>query len=188
MTNRGVPIRCQRERRTLSGIRRSTTGRHASATSAAWTPQLHLETDLCSTDHEAMKHSLDELILYLRLAQAFKNRLKMADRDRALVLAGVTAARLGLSPVAEFCRQIILQHNHGHMVRRWKSFEEAIQDPDFLHFLKQVRRKVPLERAESLLIELGYECDVRREDYPDDLAFAAAIMGVDSQWLTEHYG
>ena len=135
-----------------------------------------------------MSEMLKELILFLRLAQAFKNRLQMSDRDRALVLAGCYASILQMAPVSGFCRQLILQNNHGHMIRKWDSFADALEDPDFGVFLKQVRRRLPTERAETLLIEFGYECDVRRDDYPSDQAYAAAIMGVDADWLNDNFG
>ena len=137
---------------------------------------------------EAMVNQLQELVLFLRLAQAFKNRLQMSDRDRALVLAGTYASMLGMHPVAEFCRKLILQNNHGHMLRKWPTFAKAIEEPDFATFLKQVRRRFPTERAETQLVELGYECDVRKADYDTTEEFVAAIMGVDSQWLNEHFG
>ncbi len=129
-----------------------------------------------------------EMILFLRLAQAFKNRLQMSDRDRALVLAGTYAAMMQLTPVAEFCRKLILQNNQGHMLRKWPAFADAIQEDDFITFLRQVRRRLPTERAEVLLEELDYQCDVRREDYDADLSFAAAVAGVDGQWLKENFG
>ncbi|MEM7456165.1 MAG: hypothetical protein AAF456_17600 [Planctomycetota bacterium] len=135
-----------------------------------------------------MPDVMKEMILFLRLAQAFKNRLLMPDRDRALVLAGTYAALMQMTPIAEFCRQLILQNNHGHMVRKWPSLAEAIQDQDFLTFLKQVHRKFPTERAEIQLVELGYECDVRREDYESNLDYAAAVAGVDAAWLEENFG
>ena len=135
-----------------------------------------------------MVNKLNELVLFLRLAQAFKKRLQMPDRDRALVLAGTYAAMLQMNPVAEFCRRLILQNNHGHMLRRWPTFAQAIMEPDFGTFLKQVRRRFPTEKAEILLEELGYECDVRRTDHNTEEEFVAAVMGVDSEWLNEHFG
>ena len=134
-----------------------------------------------------MNSLLEELVLLLRLAQAFKDRLLLPDRDRALVLAASCAALIQMPSVAEFCRQLILQNNHGHMVRKWDSMEEAIKDPDFQHFLKQIQRKMPLEAAESKLLEIGYHCDVQRKDYQNDQSFVAAVMGVDSQWLNERF-
>ncbi len=112
----------------------------------------------------------------------------LLDRDRALVMAASCAALYQLPAVAEFCRQLILQNNHGHMVRRWGSMAEALEDADFIHFLKQIRRKLPVEVAESKLVETGYECDVLRNDYPDDKDYVAAVMGVDAEWLDENFG
>lgn len=134
-----------------------------------------------------MVEIVKELVLYLRLAQAFKNKLKIPDRDRALVLAGTCAAILEMNCIDNFCRKIILQNNHGHMLKRWQSFSEAIRQEDFGVFLKQIRRKFSIERAESLLCEFSYECDVVREDYNSDEEFASAVMGIDHQWLTENF-
>ena len=135
-----------------------------------------------------MVDQLKELVLFLRLAQAFKNRLQMPDRDRALVLAGTYAAMLQMHPVAEFCRKLILQNNHGHMLRKWPTFAEAIKEPDFATFLKQVRRRFPTEKAEILLQELGYECDVRPQDHSTDEEYVSAVMGIDTEWLRENFG
>ena len=118
---------------------------------------------------EAMVDQVQELVLFLRLAQAFKNRLQMSDRDRALVLAGTYASMLQMHPVAEFCRKLILQNNQGHMLRKWPTFAQAIEEPDFATFLKQVRRRFPTERAEIKLVELGYECDVHQQTIPPSM-------------------
>ena len=135
-----------------------------------------------------MKVGLHELVLYLRLAQAYKIRLELLNRDRALVMAGCCAAILEHDEIAAFCRELILDNNHGHMIRRWKTFREALHDPDFHVFLKQVRRRIPVEVAESTLLQLEYECDVRRQDYDSDREYAAAVMGVDHEWLSENFG
>jgi hypothetical protein len=131
---------------------------------------------------------LTELILFLRLANGFRERLRMADRDRALVIAACCAELNQMPAVAEFCRQLILQNNHGHMVRRWPTMGDALQHPDFVHFLRQLRRKMPLEAAEVHLIQTGYRCDVQRPDYADDKEYVAAVMGIDCEWLDENFG
>ncbi|MDB4777973.1 hypothetical protein OAG68_00790 [bacterium] len=135
-----------------------------------------------------MVEIVNELVLYLRLAQAFKQKRRMPDRDRALVLAGTCAAILEMKSVDDFCRKIILQNNHGHMMKRWGSFAEAIRMEDFGIFIKQLQRRFPIERAENFLMQLKYQCDVVRDDYESDEAFAAAVMGVDYDWLTENFG
>jgi hypothetical protein len=135
-----------------------------------------------------MLDPFEELILYLRLAQAYRNKLQMSDRDRALLLAGTCAHVMQMPQIGQFCRQLILQNNQGHMLRKYESFEEAVNDSDFGFFLKQVRRKISPERAEAQLIDLEYHCDVRREDYPTDEQYAAAVMGVDADWIRENFG
>ena len=135
-----------------------------------------------------MTDPFDDLILYLRVAQAFKNRLQMSDRDRVLVLAGTNASLLQMNGVANFCRELILQNNQGHMLRKYEDFRSATEDPDFGVFLKQVRRKLSRETAEAQLVTLDYHCDVRPTDYPTQLEFAAAVMGVDGVWLEDNFG
>ena len=135
-----------------------------------------------------MTDPFNELILYLQVAQAFKNRLRMSDRDRALVLAGTCASLLQMKPLADFCRQLVLQHNQGHMLKKYPSFGDALKDPDFGVFLKQVRRKLTLEQAESHIVSLDYECDVLASDYATESEYAAAVMGVDAAWIVDHFG
>ena len=130
----------------------------------------------------------NELIIYLRVAQAFKARLQMSDRDRALVMAATCAAVLKMKPLAEFCRQLILQNNQGHMLRNYPSLFAAIEDPDFGIYLKQVRRKLSPEQAESQILLLRYRCDVKPSDYKTKSEYAAAVMGVDSKWIKDHFG
>lgn len=135
-----------------------------------------------------MAEPFHELIVYLRVAQAFKEKLRLPDRDRALVMAGTCAAALNMIPIADFCRKLVLQNNAGHMLRKYQSFRDAIKDPDFGIFLKQVRRKLPPEFAESQIVTLDYACDVRPSDYSTKLEFAAAVMGVDAEWVLDHFG
>ena len=132
-----------------------------------------------------MLDPFEEMILFLRVAQAYKNRLQMSDRDRALVLAGTCAHVMQMPSVAEFCRQLVLQNNQGHMLRKYDSYAHAVEDSDFGVFLKQVRRKLSPERAEAQLIELDYHCDVRQSDYEQAMPFlekskAAAIVVISS--------
>lgn len=135
-----------------------------------------------------MLDPFQELILYLRIAQAFKNRLQMSDRDRALVMAGTCASVLRMNSIAGFCRGLILQNNQGHMLRKYDSFAEALDDSDFGVFVKQVRKKLPPETAETSLHEMEYRCEVLPSDYETKLEFAAAVMGIDAAWLTANFG
>ncbi len=135
-----------------------------------------------------MLDPFQELILYLRVAQAFKNRLQMSDRDRALVMAGTCASVLQMNSIASFCRKLILQNNHGHMLRNYEAFAEALNDSDFGVFVKQVRKKLSPEAAEAKLQTMGYRCDVLPSDYETKLEFAAAVMGIDAAWLNANFG
>lgn len=121
--------------------------------------------------------------LYLHLAQASHRRNRPHVRDRLLVLAGVVAARMELDGVAAYCRHLILQHNPGHMVRRWPTLADALEDSDFLHFLKQLQRRYPQEKAERMLSELGIDMACERDTYYDDTEYAAALLNVSTEQL-----
>lgn len=129
-----------------------------------------------------------ELILFLRLSQAFKKRRQMSDRDRALVIGGTCAALMQMKSIASFCRAMILQNNRGHMIGKWETFSDAIEDGDFQTLLRQVRKKLPEDKAHELLEELEYECEVRKESCKTNEEFAAAVLGVDVEWLSENFG
>ena len=118
---------------------------------------------------------------YLHLAQASARRRRLHVRDRLLVIAGSISHRLNLTNVAAYCRLIVLAHNRHHMIRRWSSFAVALNDPDFLHFLKQLQRQYPQEKAERMLAELGIEMGRERETYYSDEEYAAALLGTDPQ-------
>ena len=135
-----------------------------------------------------MLDPFQELILYLRIAQAFKDRLQLSDRDRALVMAGTCASVLQMSSIANCCRKLILQNNHGHMLRKYETFGQALEDSDFGVFVKQVRKKLSPESAQGSLQTMGYRCEVLPTDYETKLEFAAAVMGIDAAWLTTNFG
>lgn len=124
-----------------------------------------------------MSNPCDILGLYLHLAYASQRRNQPHVRDRLLVIAGVNSARMNLTHIAAYCRHLILQHNRAHLVRRWPRFEDALQDDDFLCFLKQVQRRYPQEKAERMLSDLGIVIGNERETYYTDEEYAAALLG-----------
>ena len=126
-----------------------------------------------------MSQPIDLLAVYLHLAKAAWKRLRMPDRDRLLVISGFIATRLDLPRIANHCRTLILENNQGHMIRRWESFGDALEDTDFLHFLKQVQRRFPQEKAETMLSNLGIDRANERELYRSDEEYAAALIGAD---------
>ena len=129
-----------------------------------------------------------ELILYLRLSQAFLERRKMQDRDKALVIAGTCAALMQMKAIEKFCRSVVLQRNHGHMLKRWNTITEALEYEDYHLLLNQIQKKLSAERAQELLEEFEYDCSVRKEDHKTNEAFAAAVLGLEYSWLIENFG
>ncbi len=120
----------------------------------------------------------DLLGIYLHLARASAARQRQEVRDKFLVLAGVLASKLALPRIADKCRADVLAHNPHHLIRRWPDFATACEDSDFLHFLKQLQRRYPLEKAERLLDSLGIECAGERAAYYSDEEYAAALLGL----------
>ena len=95
---------------------------------------------------------------------------------------------MGLEPIAANCRRLVLEHNPNHLVRRWASIGEAMQEEDFLCFLKQIQRRYPQEKAERMLHSLGIELGNERAVYDSDLEYAAALMGTTPEQLEELSG
>lgn len=129
----------------------------------------------------------DEMAAYLKLAQAYRSRSLLPDRDRALLLAAVNASLLQMHPLAELCRKMILQNNPGHMLRKFESVAEATKDSDFHAFAKQIRRKIPYEKAGLIMADLDYQINIRKSDYTTESEYAAALLGVDVAWIKEHF-
>lgn len=98
-----------------------------------------------------MSDSYEHLAALVTLANALERRLQMMDRDRVLVLAAAMASRRHMEPLAGYFRSRVLEHNGGHMLKRYETLFDALSDPDFLTFLNQVGRRYPIERVESQL-------------------------------------
>jgi hypothetical protein len=123
-----------------------------------------------------MSFPADLLGLYLHLAAASQKRGQPQVRDRFLVIAGTIAARMELAGIDVHCRQIVLAHNPQHLIRRWPTFAAALGDSDFLHFLKQLQRRYPQEKAEQLLAGLGIDMAAERETFASDEEYATALL------------
>lgn len=134
-----------------------------------------------------MRDEIDQLATFLYLANANWKKLQMSDRDRLLVLSAIQAADLGFPSIAAFCRQLVLKNNPGHMLRRWDTVEEALTTEDLHVFLKQLRRRFPVERAETMLSEIGIQLANERATYYTPFEYLTSIMGVEPGWLEEHY-
>ena len=118
----------------------------------------------------------ETLGLFLHLARASAQRRRMHVRDRLLVIAGAIASQLGLATISARCRDRILEHNPHHMLRNWHCYRVAMEDPDFLHLLKQLQRRYPLEKAERMLDSLGIDLAHERAAYYSDEEYAAALL------------
>ena len=129
----------------------------------------------------------DHLALYLHLARASELRRQPLIRDRLLVIAAAAAARTGLSRIAALCRGKILDHNAGHMFRRWDSVEAAMDDDDFEPYLKQLERRFPPEKAEQMLQSLEIDISGERDVYYNDEEYAASIWGLSLAELGKLY-
>jgi hypothetical protein len=126
--------------------------------------------------------------VYLHLARASELRRRPHVRDRLFVLAAVIAADAGLPRIAAYCRHRVLQHNPHHMIRRWPSLAEALQDADFIYFLRHLQRRFPPEKAERMLEKLDIEMGRERDAYYTDEEYAAALLGTTPDTLEALFG
>lgn len=124
-----------------------------------------------------MSKPADILAVYLHLASASRRRQRLLVQDRLLVIAASIAAMANLPRIAAHCKRIILEHNPQHLIRRWDTVEEALQNPDFLHLLRSIQRRYPLEKAESLLDTMEIDLAHERHTYYSDEEYAAALLG-----------
>ena len=134
-----------------------------------------------------MSKPIDILATYLHLASVHGKRRFMADRDRFLVISAVIAEKMKMFRVAAYCRHLILENNPGHMLRRWTTVKLALEDTDFLHFLKQIQRRFPQERAETMLAEMNIDRSNERDAYYSDEELAAALLGIKVDWLHQNF-
>ena len=126
--------------------------------------------------------------MYLHLARASELRRRPHVRDRLLIVAAAASQRYGLTRIAAYCRHRVLENNPRHLIRRWPTLAEALEESDFLHFLKQLQRRYPQEKAEQMLRELEIEMGREREAYFSDEEYAAALLNVTPERLTEMFG
>jgi hypothetical protein len=97
--------------------------------------------------------------MFARLAAVSDERGQTAGRNRFLILAGIAATRAGWPAVAARCHQLVVTSAPRHLLGRYASFAEALRDPDFEQFSRQLRRFCSPELAEHLLNELGLAPD-----------------------------
>lgn len=93
--------------------------------------------------------------LYQQVADAYHAQNKYQERDRFLVLALDAAQSGGQSNLAEQIRQKLLELNPNHLIKPYSSSAAALQAPNFITYLSQLRKNFPPVKAQSLLQELG---------------------------------
>lgn len=135
-----------------------------------------------------MSKPVDILGVYLHLARASERRNRPHVRDRLLVISAFISARMGLPRIAAYCRRKILEHNPRHIIGRWDQVEVAIDQPDFQYVLRNIQRRYPQEKAESMLANLGIERGRERDSYFTDEEYAAALLGVTLDELKRTFG
>ncbi len=136
----------------------------------------------------SMSTGVYDLGLYLHLARASEVRRQLLVRDRFLVIVAALAVEQELPLIAAHCREKILEHNPGHLLRHWPSVPAAIEDDLFTTYLKQMRRRYPREKAEQMLASLGLEMARERDTYYSDFEYAAALLGSTPEELTAKFG
>lgn len=109
-------------------------------------------------DHEV------RMCAYVQLACLSHQKQQALPRDRFLLLAGTEACRAGWLNVAGRCRELLLASNPHHQAARFENFPAALRDDSFQQLVVQLERRYPMERAEHLLKELGFD---PRGDQPD---------------------
>jgi hypothetical protein len=135
-----------------------------------------------------MTAPIDLLASYLHLARAAGLRRQPLVRDRVLVLAAVIAAQIDLEPIAAGCREKIIEHNPGHMVVRWPTIGEALEQDDFQSLVSQLSTRYGPEHVERLVEQLGIERGCEQAAYASDGEFAAALLGMDWNDLQRRFG
>ena len=128
------------------------------------------------------------LATYLYLAKASQRRSQPMVRDRMLVLAAALAVEMDLNPIAAHCRSMVLLHNEKHMLGKFPTVYDAMTDETFRGVLKQLRRRYPPEKAERLLVGLGFSIEGERDAYFSDFEYAASLLDSTPDELTELYG
>src|SRR5262245_55476511 len=135
-----------------------------------------------------MTPPIELLASYLHLARGAELRRQPLVRDRVLLLAGVIASQVELAPIAAACREQILAHNPGHMVARWPTIAEALQEHDFQSLVSQLSTRYGPERVEALVEQLGIVRANERDAYASDGEFAAGLLGLNWDELKGRFG
>jgi hypothetical protein len=104
--------------------------------------------------------------LYLELSDYYDQRGEAQSRDRFLVLAADAAMNAGDREEAEQLRQRLLSLNPHHLLKPFKSFEEALKSRDVMDYINALRRRHPAEQVAEL-VETTVRQKANRAGAPD---------------------
>lgn len=93
---------------------------------------------------------------YAHLAWLSQQKQQALARDRFLVLAGASACEAGWTDIAQLCHGLLTHFAPHHLMCDFGSFSEALQTEAGQRVLQATKRHCPYERAEHLLLTLGY--------------------------------
>lgn len=98
---------------------------------------------------------MNPIELYQQIAEAYHAQGKYQERDRFLVLALDAAQSSGQNNTAEQVRQRLLELNPNHLIKPYNNCAVAMQAPNFVAYVTQLRKNFPAAKAQALLQELG---------------------------------
>lgn len=98
---------------------------------------------------------MNPIDIYQQVAEAYQTQGKYQERDRFLVLALDAAQNCGQTSLAEQLRKRLLELNPNHLIKPYPSSAAALQSPNFITYVSQLRKNFPANKAQSLLQELG---------------------------------
>src|SRR5262245_22837535 len=102
--------------------------------------------------------SRDELVqIYAEIADAYERRGQAQMRDRFLVLAADAALSAGRAAEAEELRRRLLLASPHHLLKPYASFAQAVEAPDLLAYVRDLRKNYSPKSAAELLATLKRE-------------------------------
>lgn len=123
--------------------------------------------------------------LYQQIAEAYHAQSKYQERDRFLVLALDAAQSSGQSNTAEQLRRRLLELNPNHLIKPYSNCAAAMQAPNFIAYVSQLRKNFPAAKAQALLQELGGAVPARpKRTMLADSTFPTAIPADDPKTPT----
>lgn len=118
---------------------------------------------------------MNPINLYQQVADAYQAQGKYQERDRFLVLALDAANSAGQASLAEQLRQRILELNPNHLIKPYPNSATALQSPNFITYVSQLRKNFPPAKAQTLLQEMGTPAMARpKRTMIDDSSFPTA--------------